>query len=66
MRQAAGKDSEILEATTINELIIELKAKYKVDADHFMFAIAQEYTREYDLVIPLEEEVAIIPPVSGG
>ena len=66
MRDTTGKTEEIMESKTINELIKELELKYKVDGNYFLYAIDEEYTREYNLEIKNTETVAIIPPVSGG
>ena len=66
MREITGKSEENVEATTINELIKELEVKYKVNASYFLYAIHEEYTRDYNQRIADNQTVAVIPPVSGG
>ena len=55
------------QATTVGELRQQLLAQYPALADigSFRLAVNQEFASEGDPVAP-QDEVAIIPPVSGG
>ena len=55
------------QATTVRDLKQRLLAQYPALADigTFRLAVNEEFAREDDPVRP-EDEVAIIPPVSGG
>lgn len=70
-RELAGAELVAVEATgpcTIAELRRELARQVPALAavlPHVLFAVGSEYARD-DALVPVDAEVACIPPVSGG
>ncbi|MBM7653943.1 molybdopterin converting factor subunit 1 [Neobacillus cucumis] len=68
LRDAVGEESLVLEAAgkTVAELKSELAAKYDLPRmETVMTAINEEFASN-DEVICDDDEIAFIPPVSGG
>ena len=70
-RQAANQETlsiEIAEGTTVQQLKVELGQHFpdlKSMLDHLLVAIDTEYAGE-DQVLQAGQDIALIPPVSGG
>jgi len=70
-RQAANQETlsiEIAEGTTVQQLKVELGQQFpdlKSMLDHLLVAIDTEYAGE-DQVLQAGQDIALIPPVSGG
>ena len=59
---------DIPEFSTVSDVVNELKCKYPMldpFVDHVMFAVNTEYVQD-TYQIKDSDEVALIPPVSGG
>lgn len=71
IREKVGKGSEELEATegeTLNDIMGKLKSRYPIIADmneSLLVAVNREYSKR-ETVLKNGDEVALIPPVSGG
>jgi len=70
-RQAANQETlsvEIAEGATVRQLKAELGRQFpdlKSMLDHLLVAIDTEYAEE-DQVLQAGQDIALIPPVSGG
>ncbi len=70
-RQAANQETlsiEIAEGATVQQLKAELGQQFpglKTMLDHLLVAIDTEYAGE-DQVLQAGQDIALIPPVSGG
>lgn len=63
-----GNETRIkIEGATIGELRVELVRQYPEISrlNSLMIAVNNEYAND-DLVLKVEDEIALIPPVSGG
>ena len=69
-REVAGKTTAriaLAAGSTVGELIAQVCAQFPglPDADRIVAAVNNDY-REHDYVLDDGDEVALIPPVSGG
>ncbi len=64
---ASSKDLELKDGMTILELKGKLEADYPAlkKLRSYMIAVNDEYAED-DVVLTINDEIAIIPPVSGG
>ncbi|HRK32922.1 MAG TPA: MoaD/ThiS family protein [Tepidisphaeraceae bacterium] len=68
MRDATGADRVTVEAGTVGELAEKLGGRWpaaKPLIDRSRFAVNQAFA-SHETVLREEDEVAVIPPVSGG
>lgn len=64
---ASSLELELIERTTVEALRKEVMAKFPafVDLRSIMIAVNSEYAKD-DVELTATDEVALIPPVSGG
>lgn len=70
LRELLEIDSTLIEfnkKTTINDVLDFILEKYPIlNENKFVIALNKEYIFDYNTEINIDDQIALIPPISGG
>ncbi len=67
--EVIGKEEEhrdVTDGSTLNELELELKSRYKLEDIYYQIALNQQMEEIKETVLNNNDEVAFMPPFAGG